>query len=599
MTTYSAKNVTVSQNDAEAVFTVIRTGTQAELNEPSSVDFETRDNTAEAGQDYVATSGTLSYGAGETSQTASVVILAEAFEQDGREDFMFVLSGFGAATCHISKSASSDAVQSYWFVSGSGTSITIPTSETAAQPLISQVEATHLTAPPNGGSSMAMPKAYLRIGSARADVNFTERIIMDSNPYQAALVSNKETGEIQRDGDGSPAEFGANEHFGKPRAVTREDGEGNGLSEEELADLMENNAHLDGMFLYSDKAYVQTVKGNASTVIQGDSHTHFGGQSRTHFSGHKIESISDEKSGNLLLIAGMDDVAGQPTNYAFTTTRQLDVAAAQTNTYSMSTSFTARFAAAANLSFAIDLNIRQGASMDIDGGTLSASFNAAGEYSVAKTGEGICRNLGRATTRVKDRILLSVSPVKYAAAAGYAGLGLSAAALGLSASVAGVAGSSLKWSTNKWISPDRIENDHLGNVLAAGFPATAGAIGAVGLALAIALVVAQRAEELLPDPTEPRVELSPGRLKLSVGLTTSLEMTPASIVMNAPSISLFAQQNLMTTAKSHVALWNNFGLVSDKVRFAVADFNHVGNLSFAGNAVMNGPVDASVLNVGP
>ena len=60
--TYSVSSVMAKNGAAAAEFTVKRTGTTRELNAISSVDFQTADVSAKAGTDYVATSGSLSFG---------------------------------------------------------------------------------------------------------------------------------------------------------------------------------------------------------------------------------------------------------------------------------------------------------------------------------------------------------------------------------------------------------------------------------------------------------------------------------------------------------------------------------------------------------
>ena len=60
--------------------------------EPVTVSYATADGTAVAGEDYEATSGTLTFAAGETEQTVAVTIIDDAVEDNG-ETFRLVLSG--------------------------------------------------------------------------------------------------------------------------------------------------------------------------------------------------------------------------------------------------------------------------------------------------------------------------------------------------------------------------------------------------------------------------------------------------------------------------------------------------------------------------
>ncbi len=78
-----SNDVTVNEAAGTLTFTVTKTGATALT---SSVDYATANGTAVAGADYTATSGTLSFLAGETSKTVSIAVtddnvfeLSEAF----------------------------------------------------------------------------------------------------------------------------------------------------------------------------------------------------------------------------------------------------------------------------------------------------------------------------------------------------------------------------------------------------------------------------------------------------------------------------------------------------------------------------------------
>jgi hypothetical protein len=91
---------------AQATFTITLHAAQAN---PVSVDFATQDGTAIAGQDYVATNGTLTFAPGELTKTVSVILTAdEPTEPD--ETFQLVLSnpvsgtlGKARGTCTITE----------------------------------------------------------------------------------------------------------------------------------------------------------------------------------------------------------------------------------------------------------------------------------------------------------------------------------------------------------------------------------------------------------------------------------------------------------------------------------------------------------------
>lgn len=77
-----------SNGVVNAVFTVSLAGPQTDT---ISVDYTTQNNSAVAGQDYVATNGTVSFAPGETMHTITVIVTADA-GPEGDEDFSIALS---------------------------------------------------------------------------------------------------------------------------------------------------------------------------------------------------------------------------------------------------------------------------------------------------------------------------------------------------------------------------------------------------------------------------------------------------------------------------------------------------------------------------
>ena len=64
--------------------------------EPVTVEYATRDGSAQAGEDYAAAGGTLTFAAGETSKTVEVAVLDDAHDE-GEETFVLVLSNASGA----------------------------------------------------------------------------------------------------------------------------------------------------------------------------------------------------------------------------------------------------------------------------------------------------------------------------------------------------------------------------------------------------------------------------------------------------------------------------------------------------------------------
>jgi hypothetical protein len=86
---FSTSNFTVNENQGTATITVTRTGGS---NVPVTVNYATSNGTANAGADYTATSGTLSFGIGETSKTFTVPIIDDALVE-GNETINLTLTG--------------------------------------------------------------------------------------------------------------------------------------------------------------------------------------------------------------------------------------------------------------------------------------------------------------------------------------------------------------------------------------------------------------------------------------------------------------------------------------------------------------------------
>ena len=85
---FTAANIRVSERGGSITLTVSRAG---DLDGVSSVSFSTLDGSARAGIDYVATSGTLTFVAGQTSQTIDIAILDPGL-YSGLKTFQLVLS---------------------------------------------------------------------------------------------------------------------------------------------------------------------------------------------------------------------------------------------------------------------------------------------------------------------------------------------------------------------------------------------------------------------------------------------------------------------------------------------------------------------------
>lgn len=90
----SETDITVSEGDANASVTVQRSGNIDSL---ATVDFTTADGTAIAGEDYAETAGTITFAAGETTQTTNIPILKDG-NSEAIETFSVALSNPTGAT---------------------------------------------------------------------------------------------------------------------------------------------------------------------------------------------------------------------------------------------------------------------------------------------------------------------------------------------------------------------------------------------------------------------------------------------------------------------------------------------------------------------
>ena len=89
-----------SVGEWEGVSLTFTVSLSAAYAEPVTIDFATRDGTATAGQDYVATSGTLTFAAGERFKTITVATLND-YVPDGDESFILNLTGTSANALNL------------------------------------------------------------------------------------------------------------------------------------------------------------------------------------------------------------------------------------------------------------------------------------------------------------------------------------------------------------------------------------------------------------------------------------------------------------------------------------------------------------------
>jgi len=102
---FSVVSMQIQENNREVVLSVVRTGSADGI---VSVDYATSDDTAKAGEDYDAVSGSLTFSAGETYRLLSVSLINDGMKEL-TERFMITLSNpAGGAALGARKSTSID-----------------------------------------------------------------------------------------------------------------------------------------------------------------------------------------------------------------------------------------------------------------------------------------------------------------------------------------------------------------------------------------------------------------------------------------------------------------------------------------------------------
>ena len=105
---FSVEDARVSEGPGAALGFVVSLSRSSTTTE--TVDYETRDGSAQAGVDYTATSGTLTFDAGETSKTVSVAILDDSHDE-GEETLTLRLTN--ASTGAITDNAATGTIENH------------------------------------------------------------------------------------------------------------------------------------------------------------------------------------------------------------------------------------------------------------------------------------------------------------------------------------------------------------------------------------------------------------------------------------------------------------------------------------------------------
>lgn len=522
---YSVSSVTAKDGAPSADFKVMRTGTTTELNATTTVDFSTQDVSAKAGTDYNSTSGSLSFAAGTTEQTVSVGIIEDAYSSSAVLTFLFSLAGFGAATGSISPSPAGDNKQTYLYIPEDDTLTTVPTADSPGDNLSHQAVSKDFSDPTEGNSQLDRPMAYFRLGYARADLNYYERIILNTDTYHPVWR------EGDADSDADPVEQGAMHDFMLPRALDR-------TTDSDVSDREAKNKHLDGVLIYSDKNYNLTVGEQASTVVQGDYVQTVQGAGRLNWMGTLTEwEFDPDKHGAFRKANGVTKINGQDAVYDITSIRTLDVKAEQQVSYSFGAKYSVSTDAEMSITNAAQYEIANSIKLEVKGLQIAGECDIMGNFEVRyPTGE-VMSTRGEYGLAASEEINLSIqtgTSKAWTAAVAVAAAANSSAALLIST---GVAASTFRSDSDfyKLATPESLESSY-NDAVADAVPDTCAGLAAVTAGILVAAAVAQAIAEELPVPM-PKIEMNTEGLTLSVGPETSIELTAEGIMVTAPDVN--------------------------------------------------------------
>ncbi len=513
---YSASSVTVSDGATSAVFTVKRSGTSSELADATTVDYATADVTAVEGKHYTATSGTLAFAADVTEASVTVEIDSEAYTSSSTKTFILELTGYGSATGSIQPSTNSSSTQTYLYLPEDDDSVTVPTADSPGDNLKYQALYSDFSTPTD--SSVEMPLAYIRLGYAGSDMNEYERVILNSDNYHPLWQGYED--------DGTPIEFGPMYHFALPRNIDRRDGD--------TASKEENNAHLDGLFLYSNANYTLSVGKEYSQIIKGNYASEVEGEGRLTYWDRKAEWVHDTGDSSFITANGATYINGQKTDYNLTAIRRFDVSAEQQISYAYGARYEVNSDAKMTLSNAAEYAVNNSIKMEVGGLEIAGSCDVMGNYSIRAFGKMKMSTEAMFHQAASDEICLSIqtgyssawtTAVKYAAIANAAAAALASAL---------PAGTFAMDDFYQKANPDNLDTTYK-VAFADVVPITCETLGLATTALLIAACVAQEVADLVSEGL-PKIEMNATGMTLSCGTDSEIIINDTGIYMNAPII---------------------------------------------------------------
>lgn len=524
---YSVSSVTVKDGALDAEFVVKRSGTASDLSVATSVDYDTADVTAVAGTDYTATSGSLAFDAGATENTVSVAIIEDAYNNSATTTFLFNLTNFGSATCSISPSTTTSKVQSYLYIPEDDDPVLVPTSTSHIDNLKNQAVYDGFIGP-SAGTQVEMPMGYLRVGYARSDMNYFERVILNGRNYLPLPDDSYSLG--------TTTELGSMRSQSMPRGIDRD-----GKSKSEIDDLKKSNKHLNGIFLYSDWNYHLTVGNNFTEVIQKNFVHYVGGHSRQLYMQGEGKWTYFGEANSLRTATGLQSFAGVVWQYAASNARSLTVKSEIDINYSMAAKFTVTADAKIDVTNAVRFGVSNGLDLKVTGYQAAAECDVAGNFQIKTPLGGRTSSETNFDKTVSNRIRLSVNSGVSTAWTAPVAVAANAAAL------AGIGATSAGWierfkgdkSFFRDATPENLEKAYLA-AFDIGVPSAMASLGAVVSATILAASIKQKVATALA-PVMPKVEVDEVGVTLSAGPDSSLRLTEAGLEINAPLLAIQSQ----------------------------------------------------------
>lgn len=576
---YSAKNVTVGEGDEEAVFDVLRSGKSDDMRRESSVNFETQDVSAKAGTDYTATSGTLEFAPNETSKEISVAILPEAFEKPGIETFLLKLKGYGAAMGAISEKHNTDQIQAYWLIPGDGDSLAVPTTDSASAAAKAQMDVSEFSDPPTDEAHQKLAQTYIRIGHARPDMNFPERLIAEADAF---FPYYKSGGAVATSG-GVPQATGAAHYVAAPRNVYRYD-----LSSTQVDDDKKNNKHLDGILMYTAGNFTTSIAGTSSNAIGGNYSISVGGDTFTNYQGNLIQSIAELDGGDVHRAFGTMKVDDGGMSYNLLNANSLSVKFSNEQNLFLGDRLNASVGTALNIATSASYNINNSIKMDYSGLQVAGRIGLLGTMELDTSVGTFSMVKNSIAQSALTSVTLGVSPIKLVAIQ---------TALGTAASVVSMAASLVQTTvlgiveakdmsvdvSNNLASPGTIKKIH-DLTLGATWNTVIQSAAATGAALALATAFAQQKLAAAPGAT-PKIRMTPTTMTLSVGPACSIVMSAEMIEVDAPDI--FLAGTSIDFSAPEISMTGTTAITGD--------VEVTGASMFTGDMLVNGDVVATML----